>query len=173
MARTGFGPWKIELAKGSSSLPGWIMHIMNFRDHDNSSSRLRWWVIRVWASEVLLYLIIHKIPLLIKALLPASLTLQDRILPKAEKVSYRALLSMLLSRFLMNTLPTPDFLREGSRWDHMILIGLPFIVSKFIVSSALSAEKYISTCMGGIRAWGLADYWIDMGDYLTHFHGFH
>lgn len=59
--------------------------------------------------------------------------------PKAEKVSYRALLSMVLSRFLMNTLPTPDFLSEGSLWDHMILIGFPFTTSKFMVSKALSA----------------------------------
>jgi len=70
-----------------------------------------------------------------------DLTLQDRMFPKAEKVSYSALLSMLLSRFLMKTLPTPDFLREGSRWDHIILIGRPLIVSKFIVSRALSAEN--------------------------------
>lgn len=59
--------------------------------------------------------------------------------PKAEKVSYRALLSMDLSRFLIKTLPTPDFLREGSLWDHMILIGFPFTTSKFMVSRALSA----------------------------------
>lgn len=61
------------------------------------------------------------------------------MLPKAEKVSYRALLSMDLSRFLIKTLPTPDFLREGSLWDHMILIGFPFTTSKFMVSRALSA----------------------------------
>lgn len=61
------------------------------------------------------------------------------MLPKAEKVSYRALLSIDLSRFLMNTLPTPDFLREGSLWDHMILIGFPLTTSKFMVSKALSA----------------------------------
>lgn len=61
------------------------------------------------------------------------------MLPKAEKVSYRALLSMDLSRFLMNTLPTPDFLREGSLWDHMIRIGFPLTTSKFMVSKALSA----------------------------------
>lgn len=61
------------------------------------------------------------------------------MLPKAEKVSYRALLSIDLSRFLMNTLPTPDFLREGSLWDHMMRIGFPFTTSKFMVSSALSA----------------------------------
>lgn len=61
------------------------------------------------------------------------------MLPKAENVSYRALLSMDLSRFLMNTLPTPDFLREGSRWDHMILIGFPLTTSKFMVSKARSA----------------------------------
>ena len=68
-------------------------------------------------------------------------TLQERMLPKAEKVSYRALLSMDLSRFLMNTLPTPDFLREGSLWDHMILIGFPLTTSKFMVSRALSAGR--------------------------------
>lgn len=68
-------------------------------------------------------------------------TLQERMLPKAEKVSYSALLSMDLSRFLMNTLPTPDFLREGSLWDHMIRIGLPLTTSKFMVSKALSADR--------------------------------
>mmetsp|Transcript_36478 Transcript_36478/g.58742 ORF Transcript_36478/g.58742 Transcript_36478/m.58742 type:complete len:97 (+) Transcript_36478:2421-2711(+) len=47
---------------------------------------------------------------------------------------------MLLSKFLMKTLPTPDFLKDGSRWDHMILMGLPLMVSKFIVSKALSAS---------------------------------
>ena len=39
----------------------------------------------------------------------------------------------------MNTFPTPDFLREGSLCDHMILIGFPFTTSKFMVSRALSA----------------------------------
>lgn len=70
-----------------------------------------------------------------------ALTLQERMLPKAEKVSYSALLSMDLSRFLMNTLPTPDFLREGSLWDHMIRIGFPLTTSKFMVSKALSADR--------------------------------
>ena len=59
--------------------------------------------------------------------------------PKALNVSYKALLSMLLSRFLMKMLPTPDLRKEGSRCDHMIRIGRPFRPSKFIVSSALSA----------------------------------
>lgn len=67
-------------------------------------------------------------------------TLQLRIFPKAENVSYMALLSILLSKFLMNTFPTPDFLKEGSRWDHIIRIGFCFKVSKFIVSRARSAE---------------------------------
>lgn len=70
---------------------------------------------------------------------PVHVTLQERMLPNAEKVSYSALLSIDLSRFLMNTLPTPDFLREGSLWDHMILIGFPLTTSKFMVSKALSA----------------------------------
>jgi len=39
----------------------------------------------------------------------------------------------------MNTLPTPDFLREGSLWDHIILIGRPLRISKFMVSKARSA----------------------------------
>jgi len=59
--------------------------------------------------------------------------------PKAENVSYMALLSILLSKFLMNTLPTPDFLNDGSLWDHIILIGRPLSISKFIVSKARSA----------------------------------
>lgn len=71
----------------------------------------------------------------------SALTLQERMLPNAEKVSYSALLSMDLSRFLMNTLPTPDFLREGSLWDHMIRIGFPLTTSKFMVSKALSADR--------------------------------
>ena len=82
-------------------------------------------------------------------------------MPNAEKVSYRALLSMDLSRFLMNTLPTPDFLREGSLWDHMILIGFPLTTSKFIVSRALSAGgrrgrevegKVMAGCLHGIMS---------------------
>ena len=59
--------------------------------------------------------------------------------PKALNVSYKALLSILLSRFLMKMFPTPDLRKEGSRCDHMIRIGRPFRPSKFIVSSALSA----------------------------------
>ena len=68
-------------------------------------------------------------------------TLQLRIFPKAENVSYMALLSMALSRFLIKTLPTPDRRRLGSRWLHMIRIGRPFKTSKFIVSRARSAAK--------------------------------
>ena len=68
-------------------------------------------------------------------------TLHDKMFPKAENVSYNALLSILLSRFLMNTLPTPDLRNDGSRCDHMIRIGRPLIVSKFIVSRARSAAK--------------------------------
>lgn len=66
-------------------------------------------------------------------------TLQDRMLPNAEKVSYRALLSIDLSKFLMKMLPTPLFLSDGSRWDHMMRTGLPLITSKFMVSRARSA----------------------------------
>ena len=72
---------------------------------------------------------------------PSSATLQLRMFPKAEKVSYIALLSIDLSRFLMNTLPTPLLLREGSLWLHMMRIGRPFTTSKFIVSRARSAAK--------------------------------
>lgn len=67
-------------------------------------------------------------------------TLQERMFPKAENVSYRALLSMDLSRFLMKMFPTPLFLNDGSRWDHMIRTGRPLITSKFMVSSARSAK---------------------------------
>ena len=41
MARTGLGPSKIVLAKGSSSHPGWSMHKMTCRDCDDSSSQPR------------------------------------------------------------------------------------------------------------------------------------
>lgn len=61
--------------------------------------------------------------------------------PNAEKVSYRALLSMDLSRFLMKMFPTPLFLSDGSRCDHMMRTGRPLITSKFMVSSARSAER--------------------------------
>lgn len=44
-----------------------------------------------------------------------NFTLQERMFPKAEKVSYRALLSMFLSKFLMKMFPTPDLRKEGSR----------------------------------------------------------
>lgn len=76
---------------------------------------------------------------------PQAHTLQDRMFPKAENVSYRALLSMESSRFLINTFPTPDFLSPGSLWDHMIRIGRPLITSKFMVSRARSAGKEVST----------------------------
>lgn len=68
-------------------------------------------------------------------------TLHDRMFPKAENVSYRALLSIESSRFLMKMFPTPDFLSPGSRWDHMMRMGRPLITSKFMVSRALSAGK--------------------------------
>ena len=56
-------------------------------------------------------------------------TLQDKMLPKAEKVSYKFLWSIDLSKFLMKMLPSPDFLKDGSRWLHMILMGRPLIGS--------------------------------------------
>ena len=37
-------------------------------------------------------------------------TLQDKIFPNAEKVSYNCLLSIVLSKFLMKMLPTPNFI---------------------------------------------------------------
>lgn len=77
---------------------------------------------------------------------PQDDTLQDRMFPNAENVSYKALLSMDLSRFLMKMFPTPLFLSEGSRWDHMIRRGLPFITSKFMVSKALSAKTNKQIC---------------------------
>lgn len=69
------------------------------------------------------------------------LTLQDRMFPKAENVSYKALLSIDLSKFLMKMFPTPLLRRDGSRWDHMMRTGLPLMTSKFIVSKARSAGK--------------------------------
>ena len=42
MGLTGLGPWKKVLAKGSSTHPGWIMHRISWRDHDNSSSHPMW-----------------------------------------------------------------------------------------------------------------------------------
>lgn len=41
----------------------------------------------------------------------------------------------------MKTFPTPDFLREGSLWDHMMRMGFPLITSKFMVSRARSAAR--------------------------------
>ena len=61
--------------------------------------------------------------------------------PKAENVSYMALLSIVLSKFLIKMLPTPERRRDGSRCDHMMRIGLPLSTSKFIVSRALSAVQ--------------------------------
>lgn len=69
-------------------------------------------------------------------------TLQLKMFPNAENVSYMALLSILLSKFFMKTLPTPDLRSDGSRWDHMMRIGRPFIMSKFMVSRARSAKTY-------------------------------
>lgn len=59
----------------------------------------------------------------------SQVTLQDKMLPKAEKVSYKALLSIDSSMFFMKMFPTPDFLSPGSRWDHIIRIGRPLITS--------------------------------------------
>lgn len=67
-------------------------------------------------------------------------TLQLKMFPNAENVSYIALLSILLSKFFMKTFPTPDLRSEGSRWDHIMRMGRPFIMSKFMVSSARSAK---------------------------------
>lgn len=50
-----------------------------------------------------------------------------------------ALLSMFLSKFLMNTFPTPDLRNDGSRCDHIIRIGRDLSTSKFMVSKARSA----------------------------------
>lgn len=61
--------------------------------------------------------------------LKISFTLQDRMFPNAEKVSYRALLSIDSSMFLIKMFPTPDFLSPGSRWDHIIRMGRPLITS--------------------------------------------
>lgn len=44
-----------------------------------------------------------------------ALTLQERMFPKAENVSYKALLSIDLSKFLMKMFPTPLLRRDGSR----------------------------------------------------------
>lgn len=66
--------------------------------------------------------------------------------PNIENVSYIALLSILLSRFLINIFPAPERLMDGSRCDHIMRMGLPYIISKFIVSKARSAkEHYKST----------------------------
>lgn len=70
-----------------------------------------------------------------------ALTLQERMFPKAENVSYNALLSIDLSKFLMKMFPTPLLRRDGSRWDHMMRTGLPLMTSKFMVSKARSAGK--------------------------------
>ena len=58
MARTGLGPWKIVLAKGSSSHPGWIMHTMTWPVGTLMIvlASPGEWVIRVWAIEDLLYI---------------------------------------------------------------------------------------------------------------------
>ena len=60
-----------------------------------------------------------------------------------KKTRQITLLSIVLSKFLMKTLPTPERRRLGSRWLHIIRMGLPFSTSKFIVSRALSAAKKI------------------------------
>lgn len=78
--------------------------------------------------------------------------------PNAEKVSYRALLSMDLSRFLMKMFPTPLFLSDGSRCDHMMRTGRPLMTSKFMVSSARSAERETTEGggYGGMEGGGLS-----------------
>lgn len=68
------------------------------------------------------------------------LTLQDKMVPKGEKISRRASLLMDFSRFLMKMFPTPLLRSDGSRWHHIILMGLPFITSKFMLSNTRSAD---------------------------------
>ena len=68
-------------------------------------------------------------------------TLHDRMLPKAENVSYNCLLSMDLSKFLMKMLPWPDLRSAGSRCDHIMRMGLPFSeVLHFFVSQLFQAK---------------------------------
>ena len=52
MARTGLGSWKMVLAKGSSSHPGWIMYKMTWWDHNYSSSQPRWMSSSHWSFTV-------------------------------------------------------------------------------------------------------------------------
>ena len=52
----------------------------------------------------------------------------DKMFPNNEKVSNNALWSIEESRFLTNTLPTPDLRSVGSLCDHMIRQGLDLII---------------------------------------------
>ena len=67
MARTGLGPWKIVLAKDSSSHPGWIMHKITWRDHNDSTSQ-SWWMSHQswsnWSSSVvsISYFVFNSLP---------------------------------------------------------------------------------------------------------------
>ncbi len=68
----------------------------------------------------------------------------------------------------MKMFPTPLFLREGSRWDHMMRTGLPLMTSKFMVSKARSAgskNDYESIKMISIKA---RHYWQNNCFYFTH-----
>ena len=67
-------------------------------------------------------------------------TLAETMLPNCAKVSYSALLSMSLSRFLMKMFPTPDLRNAGSRCEYMMRMGLPFTTWKFRTSMARAAS---------------------------------
>ena len=61
MARTGFGPWKIVLAKGSSSHPGWLCIKWPVGTVMIVLASPGEWAIRVWAIEVLLYVLLVEV----------------------------------------------------------------------------------------------------------------
>ena len=52
LAWAGLGPWKLFLAKGSSSHSGWIMHKMILRIMMIVLAGHGEWAIRVWAIEI-------------------------------------------------------------------------------------------------------------------------
>uniref|UniRef100_A0A0A9D2N9 Uncharacterized protein n=1 Tax=Arundo donax TaxID=35708 RepID=A0A0A9D2N9_ARUDO len=60
--------------------------------------------------------------------------------PNTQNVSYKALLSIDLSRFLMNIFAAPLLRELGSRLEYIILIGFPLIGVKLSSSSARAAS---------------------------------
>jgi hypothetical protein len=69
------------------------------------------------------------------------------MVPKLENMSFKPLLSMFTSRFLMNTFAIPFLRSVGSLFENITRIEFPLIGVKFKYSNArLAADNHIPSC---------------------------